>query len=262
MTLADELILECSTGDKDKLNSLLFSTGLSELVGEYVKMIDDRDSESGWTPLHRALYQGHVGTAAKLVEHRCQTKLRDNEGLTPFGLLATMVPSMVLERNTGGPSVLSTWGSNSNLLLGHSEGGNKPQPEKLDLVARGTRLEVADIIVGKFHTVALSRCGSVFTWGIGRDGRLGVEGVESSVTPVHVTGLADVKCKRIVASNDHTLVLTMSGRVHGFGGNSVRGLLRFSLFASPSFADILHSLLRMANWVSEIRRSARVSTKW
>lgn len=79
----------------------------------------------------------------------------------------------------------------------------------------GARIVAAS--AAKFHSVALTDAGAVYTWGFGRSGRLGHvdslihSGVGAAILPRQVAGLAGVRVVAVAAGKHHTLAATDNG---------------------------------------------------
>lgn len=67
-------------------------------------------------------------------------------------------------------SELFSWGSGVNYQLGTGNAHIQKLPCKVDSL-QGTLIKL--ISAAKFHSVAVSSSGEVYTWGFGRGGRLG-----------------------------------------------------------------------------------------
>lgn len=63
-----------------------------------------------------------------------------------------------------------SWGSGTNYQLGTGNAHIQKLPCKVDSLS-GSFIKL--ISAGKFHSVAVTSCGKVYTWGFGRGGRLG-----------------------------------------------------------------------------------------
>lgn len=104
-----------------KANALGFVKALLQIpfIDLYIQ-----DQESGWTPLHRALYHGHVSIAQALmlrdtsdvmdytntVAHHVQgglVKIKDHEGNSPFELFALTIAPRDLQHSSLGTPTLS-----------------------------------------------------------------------------------------------------------------------------------------------------------
>lgn len=69
----------------------------------------------------------------------------------------------------GGKEVFS-WGNGSNYQLGIGSTGILRVPGRIDALEG---LDVVAVAAAKFHSVALTASGEVYSWGFGRGGRLG-----------------------------------------------------------------------------------------
>ncbi|KAJ3158234.1 hypothetical protein HDU86_002943 [Geranomyces michiganensis] len=126
------------------------------------------EAESGYTPLHKALYAGELGIALMMLRLRpdCDLSAKDREGNTPLDLLmATIetsskkaVPRLPEAGDNGDDSdgeedkslplkpeelkpatSLWTWGSNTNYILGHQNSDDRAFPEQVDVTASLTK---------------------------------------------------------------------------------------------------------------------------
>ncbi|TPX31946.1 hypothetical protein SmJEL517_g04867 [Synchytrium microbalum] len=125
------------------------------------------DIESGWTPMHRALYGGNLDIALEILRTRsdCDLSIRDYEGSTCLELLnssieqpkpgayssiaksigsggdesATVTTATTDEEQGNTSSLIEnlsctsvwTWGVNSNYVLGHQNSDNRTFPERV-----------------------------------------------------------------------------------------------------------------------------------
>ncbi|GMH78228.1 hypothetical protein TrST_g897 [Triparma strigata] len=103
-----------------------------------------------------------------------------------------------------------TWGGGEHGQLGHGDKVNKTVPTLI------TSLDyaVTQITCGWSHSVALSGCGKVFTWGNGDHGKLGHGNSSKVATPKQVEALAHLRVVKIASYNEHTAALTA-----GVGGS-------------------------------------------
>jgi len=78
--------------------------------------------------------------------------------------------------------------------------------------------EVADIVAGEGHSLALTKEGKVWTWGSNSNGQLGIgSDVLYKLTPTELEYLP--KIKKISASNKHSIALDENGHVWTWGNN-------------------------------------------
>ncbi|KAL0346927.1 UNVERIFIED_CONTAM: Inhibitor of Bruton tyrosine kinase [Sesamum calycinum] len=190
-----------------------------------------QDGESGWSSLHRAMHFGHLAIACVLLQFDASLTLEDSKSRTPVDLLSGPVLQTVGRTTI---QVLATevfsWGSGVNYQLGTGNAHIQKLPCKVDSL-HGSFIKL--ISAAKFHSVAVSARGEVYTWGFGRGGRLGHpdfdihSGQAAVITPRQVTsGLGARRVKAIAAAKHHTIVATESGEVFTWGSN--RGQLGYT----------------------------------
>jgi alpha-tubulin suppressor-like RCC1 family protein len=107
-----------------------------------------------------------------------------------------------------------TWGSNGFGQLGN---GTITNPSITPVQVSGLS-DVVAIASGGFHTIALKKDGTVWTWGLDDSGQLG-DGPNDhfEITPVQVSGLDGVVA--IAGGSKHTIALKNDGTVWTWGFN-------------------------------------------
>uniref|UniRef100_A0ACD5UYW0 Uncharacterized protein n=1 Tax=Avena sativa TaxID=4498 RepID=A0ACD5UYW0_AVESA len=183
---------------------------------------DARDGESGWSSLHRALHFGHLCIAGVLLQFGASLNLEDSKGRTPIDLLS----GPVSQANGDSPDSVATevfsWGSGTNYQLGTGNAHIQKLPCKVDAL-HGSCIKT--VAASKFHSVALSSDGELYTWGFGRGGRLGHPDIQSGqttavITPRQVTvGLGRKQVSVVAAAKHHTVIATESGELFTWGSN-------------------------------------------
>lgn len=116
--------------------------------------------------------------------------------------------------------VLYTWGMGKNGQLGNGDTGNKAVPTVVDTTGVLQGVAIKKVAVGRYHTVALSEDGDVYTWGSNDQGQLGDGTRKGSTVPVAVSRgdiPADVGIIDIAAANAVTLAVGSDGRVYEWG---------------------------------------------
>lgn len=155
-----------------------------------------QDGESGWSSLHRALHFGHLAVAGILLQCGASITLEDSKCRTPIDLLSGPVLQVVGGEPSSGTfwrsikyflvtliirlkqihfhfsvaTELFSWGSGTNYQLGTGNEHIQKLPCKIDSL-HGSFIKL--VSASKFHSVAVSARGEVYTWGFGRGGRLG-----------------------------------------------------------------------------------------
>ncbi|KAG5476378.1 hypothetical protein LSCM1_04080 [Leishmania martiniquensis] len=83
-----------------------------------------------------------------------------------------------------------------------------------------TSCPIVAVRAGPWHALAISQKGEVYTWGVGRSGRLGHGTDTSEVKPRLVEGLQPYFVVDASCSYGHSAVLTSTGTVFSFGENT------------------------------------------
>nr|CAD1819673.1 unnamed protein product [Ananas comosus var. bracteatus] len=184
---------------------------------------DARDGESGWSSLHRALHFGHLAVAGVLLQSGASLTLEDPKGRTPLDLLSGPVSQVVGTTPDSVATEVFSWGSGTNYQLGTGNAHIQKLPCKIDAL-QGTYIKI--IAASKFHSVAVTSNGELYTWGFGRGGRLGHpdfdihSGQAAVITPRLVTlGLGARQVRVVAAAKHHTVVATEAGEVFTWGSN-------------------------------------------
>ncbi|XVF42575.1 hypothetical protein PTKIN_Ptkin01aG0374800 [Pterospermum kingtungense] len=184
---------------------------------------DARDGESGWSSLHRALHFGHLAVASVLLQSGASITLEDSKCRTPVDLLSGPVLQVFESGRDSVATEVFSWGSGVNYQLGTGNAHIQKLPCKLDSF-HGSIIKL--VSAAKFHSVAVTAGGLVYTWGFGRGGRLGHpdfdihSGQAAVITPRQVTsGLGARRVKAIAAAKHHTVIATEGGEVFTWGSN-------------------------------------------
>lgn len=115
-----------------------------------------------------------------------------------------------------------TWGKDSNGCTGHGQVSVNFEhhvPKWMYWVTNATT-KVLTCAAGDSHTVITTAEGSVYSFGAGSCGQLGHgDGMDYS-KPKLVSALNGLSVSSISCGGDHTLVVTESGLLYGFGSNS------------------------------------------
>uniref|UniRef100_A0A3Q1F320 Probable E3 ubiquitin-protein ligase HERC6 n=1 Tax=Acanthochromis polyacanthus TaxID=80966 RepID=A0A3Q1F320_9TELE len=112
-----------------------------------------------------------------------------------------------------------SWGAGEDGQLGVSPAllcnGHRPSRVPIPIP-----MQVVQVACGNSHSLALTKGGDVFSWGLNSHGQLGHgKAVTLQSTPVLVCALSGVAVTQISAGATHTLFLTLSGLVYCCGAN-------------------------------------------
>jgi len=207
------------------------------------------DYENGWTPLHRSFYFNHfklscilILAGAQLAEHETPQDYKtnvlprkerwreikaidnwkqgiDHDGNSPLDLLSSSLSKHLAEakENLQCTNILSF--GKADFILGVPLPKASSDIFKPKCVQDLLNETVVEIATNKYHSIALTTLGEIFTWGHGRSGRLG-HGDEVSVpSPLALRGLNGIKFVTVAAGLNHTLALTEQGAVFSWGNN-------------------------------------------
>ncbi|KAK9908199.1 hypothetical protein WJX75_004163 [Coccomyxa subellipsoidea] len=212
----------CVKGESTALHIAIWRNDLRiiERLLEAQACPDIQDTESGWTSLHRALYLGHLSAAALLLDAGAQLSIQDFKGRVPLDLLSSSLKAHLL---SGTVSEVYSWGNGANYQLGTEAEGLQLMPNRLDSL-HGTTPIVA-LAAAKFHSAAVAKDGSLYTWGFGRGGRLGhpefhIHSGESAVILPRLVALPGRRTVAAVATGKHhTVAVTGAGELFTWGSN-------------------------------------------
>lgn len=107
------------------------------------------------------------------------------------------------------------WGDNSFGQLGlgaHAVGSSVTSPALLSIT------DVTDIGAGVNHSLAVRNDGTLWAWGRGGNGQMGIIALSDQSEPVQVNGLTDIV--EVAASRLASLALSSNGQVYAWGTNN------------------------------------------
>ncbi|XP_059507088.1 probable E3 ubiquitin-protein ligase HERC4 [Stegostoma tigrinum] len=110
------------------------------------------------------------------------------------------------------------WGAGTYGQLGNERCcGIVPYPRRVELAG----VPIVQVTCGRFHSLALSKGGVVYSWGQNTYGQLGLgKDMYSQIQPQHVVSLTGIPVAQIAAGGRHSFVLSLSGAVFSWGRNS------------------------------------------
>ncbi|CAL5023403.1 unnamed protein product [Urochloa decumbens] len=125
----------------------------------------------------------------------------------PFSVSASVGHSLALchtstEGTSGVETGILSWGWNCSSQLGRP--GQDDVPTLVNCLSEEKLVSVS---AGRVHSVALTSKGEVWTWGSGRNGRLGLGSSIDEAEPCLVDTLEGVQVLQVAAAMDHNLLL-------------------------------------------------------
>lgn len=224
---------------------------------------DARDGESGWGSLHRALHFGHLAVASILLQSGASLTLEDSKSRTPVDLLSGPLSEVVGSGRNSVVTEVYSWGSGANYQLGTGNAHIQKLPCKVDSL-HGSLIKL--VSAAKFHSVAVTAKGEVFTWGFGRGGRLGHpdfdihSGQAAVITPRQVvSGLGSRQVRAVAAAKHHTVVATEGGEVFTWGSNREGQLGYTSVDTQPTPRRVSSLRSRIVSVAAANKHTAVVS---
>ena len=211
----------------------LFSVDDNWIVTPTQKAID---SKYAVTTL---IVQDRTRNIAQTFELEFRATKRDDEEFGKDILAAPMVASNSFNSIAlMSDGTVWTWGDNTYGQLGNNSVTPSSMPVQVrNPISDGYLDGIVKVAQGKYHSVALTLDGKVYTWGHGADGQLGTGNTSDSLIPVAVvTGASTSETEDaqyltdivdITAGDDFTAALDNKGRVWMFGNNA-SGLLGIS----------------------------------
>ncbi|KAH8397186.1 hypothetical protein KR215_010290 [Drosophila sulfurigaster] len=180
--------------------------------------IDERDYESGSSPLHRALFYGCIDCAVLLLRYGASLELLDEDTRCP---LQAICRKWDVEPTVTSQNEILVWGSNKNYNLGIGNEQNTNSPQAVDFF-RKSNLWIERMALGAYHSLFLDSKGHLYAVGHGKGGRLGI-GVENSLpAPKRVKVPLKQANEQIIClsvSRQHSLLLTYRSLVFASGVN-------------------------------------------
>jgi RCC1 and BTB domain-containing protein len=150
---------------------------------------------------------------------------------------------------------LYAWGNNSYGQLGNGTTIDNCRPS-----LSGKR--IVDICCGANYCLVLNSSGEVYAFGRNNYGQIGIATNNNQLTPIKVLGFDNKKVVIISCGSSHSLVLTESGEVFGWGNNAFGQLgignnlhqsspikvnLKNNVFVKDIVCGLYHSLILSTN---------------
>jgi alpha-tubulin suppressor-like RCC1 family protein len=155
---------------------------------------------------------GALGSGINAINEATPVKVKIPAGDTITSIRAGCDDSVALTKN----GTLLAWGDNTFGQVGDGTSKTRKTPVSVKL-PKGTT--VTAVRAGCENMIALTKAGTVLSWGFGKFGELGDGKTSNAHAPVAVHLPRDVKIKSISAGCEHNLALTTSGTLYAWGAN-------------------------------------------
>lgn len=145
----------------------------------------------------------------------------------PFTDIVSGLQNQVIKQVAGGAfhslaltewGQVYAWGSNSHGQLGQEFEGDSRVPRIIKALVTKTVVQIA---CGHNHCLALTNAGELYSWGMNQYGQLGY-GYQSETVPkpIRIASLVGLPVAFIACGANHSMVLSKSGAVFGWGKNT------------------------------------------
>lgn len=113
-----------------------------------------------------------------------------------------------------------SWGNGEYGALGFGSIQSVTQPTPLNLKQNGVKLQIAKVECGSLHSMCVTQKKQLFTWGCGKQGRLGLGNEEDVLHPTEVVALSNMRVCQVSAGESHCAAITQAGKVYVWGNGS------------------------------------------
>ncbi|XP_052871018.1 inhibitor of Bruton tyrosine kinase-like, partial [Anopheles cruzii] len=192
--------------DRDVLVEWLINQGAN---------IAQKDTESGYTALHWALYCGSVASAVRLVKHGAPLDTPNYNFVNPLQLCSSGKRLPVCDTE------VVVWGKNKNYNLGIDSLRDRERPGFIDCFLEDN-IRIKRVAISAYHSVFLPPDSKeVYVVGYGVGGRLGMEGEYTVTRPqrLPVPASQNTTILDVSAGKYHTLLLRDDNRIFACGEN-------------------------------------------
>jgi hypothetical protein len=140
-----------------------------------------------------------------------------------------------------------TWGYGGNGELGIGNTSQSLIPVQVKGIGgTGFLGNIIDVTTGEQHVMALKDDGTVYSWGLGTSGRLGINSTTKKNTPVKVVNDTDtgdlLNIQKISAGYNHSMALAQDGSLYVWGNNDA-GQLGIGTYSSQKIPFKIISLV-------------------
>lgn len=191
--------------------------------------IQQKDSESNWTPLHRAIQYACLDIVVILKRFGVSFDSLDSDFFTPLQLLPQLSTTHKIDYS------VNVWGKNKNYNLGIGNVTAKKFPDALKGLPTITKASI-----NKFHSLFLTSTGTIWGCGHSKEGRLGVGSEATLTSPQEIAIKFNHKNEKIVevsAGLSHSLILTNKS-IYAAGSNKHLQLGIKNAESSLSFKEV------------------------
>ena len=107
-----------------------------------------------------------------------------------------------------------SWGNGQGGRLGHGDSIGQNVPEKIRFL-QGSK--IIDIVCGDQHSGCINEHGQVYVWGVGLNGRLGLDKASNHELPKIVSEFNQDPCSRLFFGMNTSFAITKSSELYVWG---------------------------------------------
>ena len=220
---------------------------IAQLLINNGAQVNVKDLESGWTPLHFSFYYSHFRLSLLLIKYGAITDdihakgssvmmkyessssssssissttsyVRDHDNLYPLDLLSDILSKNLkaCRRDPMNSSIICFGKSDFPLGIPLSKSSVEVRPRCIESLSAECIVQVS---ANKYHSVAITSEGHLYSWGHGRGGRLGHGNEVTQPEPLMLRSLLKHRMKQIATGENHTIVVTYDGVVFIWGSD-------------------------------------------
>ena len=112
--------------------------------------------------------------------------------------------------------ILYGWGLNTSGQAGINSLTTVSSPV---LVSGPATTSWSSISAGDYHSLAITSTGILYGWGLNTSGQVGINSLTTVSSPVLVSGPATTSWSKVSAGASHSLAITSTGTLYGWGLN-------------------------------------------
>lgn len=190
--------------------------------------IQQKDTESSWTPLHRSIHYACLDICVLLRQYGASFDSLDSDFFTPLQLIPQPAGHKI-------ELSVNVWGKNKNYNLGIGNVTTRNHPDAVKGLPT-----IVKASINKYHSLFLASNGSLWGCGHSKEGRLGIGSEATLTNPLEISVKFNHKNEKIVelsAGLSHSLVQTNKA-IYAAGSNKHLQLGIKNVDASASFKEI------------------------
>ncbi|MFI0434724.1 MAG: hypothetical protein ACH350_03215 [Parachlamydiaceae bacterium] len=204
--IQNQLFLSSGDGSSNKISCFRIDTNTGDNLGRSTYSV----GKSPYSLSYSSIFNGRLFLAIGNQASKNVSLFQDTN-LPGISIAAGCFHSLEL-RSDGN---VWAWGNNSYGQLGNGNNTNFNYPVQVI----GGLKDVTSISAGSYHSMALKKDGTVWTWGLNNKGQLGIGSTSNANTPTQIVNFQNIIA--IAGGGEFSLALDKDGNVWAWGDNSL-----------------------------------------